>query len=74
MRVKVILPNADGSAAITLQEIENTPSDGDILVYENGNAVRLVNPIANLDGDPDGADWTIGGVPIGFAVHLGRNV
>lgn len=53
MRTKIMVPNADGSAAITFQEFEAIPSAGSVIVFENGNAY-IVDSATPSPGDPDG--------------------
>ncbi len=75
MRIKVLIPNDDGSdgSSLTLQEVDQAPKVGDILLYEGGWA-RLMTFVIEGGEDPDGAAFFCRAAPGNGTVIKGRNV
>ena len=75
MRIKVLIPNADGTpgGSLTLQEIDQEPKVGDILLYEYGGAVLLTH-VTPAGQDPDGADFVCRAADGTGKVLKGRDV
>ncbi|MBB5770113.1 hypothetical protein HNP47_000082 [Brevundimonas vesicularis] len=75
MRIKVLIPNDDGSdgGSWTLQDVDKAPMIGDVLLYEGGFA-RLITFVVEGGNDPDGADFVCRAAPGTGTVIKGRNV
>lgn len=75
MRVKILIPNADGSPGgnFAFQEVQDAPKAGDILVFESGSA-RLLEYAAPATDDADGADFLCRASLATVNLIHGRNV
>ena len=70
-----MIPTDDGSygGSLTLQEVDQAPEVGDILLYEGGFA-RLITFVIEGGDDPDGAAFVCRAAAGTGTVIRGRNV